>query len=403
MARPSKPAAKRKRKLEMSSENIQLVKPPVNSSKDKKLAGVGVVLVIVGLLGAAQFPAMASRGVGADISGSGATLTWSGGAVQYEATQTLAPDGNELNICESTVTSCTTFRGPGFVAGLLPRAGATSFTVFSYLMGRVDPQDFNKYSELGPGTYKVQMMLHTRDANDPAASTKEPIGPLLEIIVPLTSRPSGNQNNNQNQSPSVQSSRPSPPPVQIEFSGVASASQLLAGNRNFTFEGDDVSDVVAVRVNGKSLPIFNREEDSFDVKLPKLGPGSYSVIIYTATDNWEIPGAIVIGELLPEIRKEAIEETFERSSSELPASAKREIRDMIEATPNLRKITVTAIAVREIVRPDGNKLARARAEAAMDFIERIEPGVIIETKLVYSGDTDIPARGLVFRVAQKKS
>jgi hypothetical protein len=178
---------------------------------------------------------------------------------------------------------------------------------------------------------------------------------------------------------------------------------LLAGNRDFTFEGDNVSEVMAVRVNGKSLPIFNREEDSFDVKLPKLGPGSYSVIIYTATDNWEIPGAIVIAELLPEIRKEEIQESFERSSSELPTSAKREIRDMIEATPNLRKITVTAIAVREIVRPDGNKLAKARAEAALDFIEELEPGVIIETKLVYAGDTDIPARGLVFRVAQKKS
>jgi hypothetical protein len=182
-----------------------------------------------------------------------------------------------------------------------------------------------------------------------------------------------------------------------------SASQLLAGNRNFTFEADDVSDVMAVRVNGRSLPIINREEDSFQVKLPKLGPGTYSVIIYTETDNWEIPGGLVIGELLPEIRKEEIEDSFERSSSELPSTAKREIRDMIEATPNLRKITVTAIAVRDIVRPEGNKLAKARAEAAFEFIQRIEPGVIIKTRLIYSGDTDIPARGLVFRVAQKSS
>jgi hypothetical protein len=273
------------------------------------------------------------------------------------------------------------------VAFKMPAAGSRSYTADT-----VDP--IARGGALSADTYRVQMVLWTN-------GVVAPLGDLLTLN--LGDADDSSMPTYEGDSSTPTESTRSTPPVQITFSTIGSASQLLAGNRNFTFEGDDVSDVVAVRVNGKSLPIFNREEDSFDVKLPKLGPGSYSVIIYTATDNWEIPGAIVIGELLPEIRKEAIEETFERSSSELPASAKREIRDMIEATPNLRKITVTAIAVREIVRPDGNKLAKARAEAAMDFIERIEPGVIIETKLVYAGDTDIPARGLVFRVAQKKS
>jgi hypothetical protein len=45
-----RPGAKRKRKPEMSSEKIEFVKPPVNSSKDKKLAGVGVGLVLLGLI-----------------------------------------------------------------------------------------------------------------------------------------------------------------------------------------------------------------------------------------------------------------------------------------------------------------------------------------------------------------
>jgi hypothetical protein len=197
-------------------------------------------------------------------------------------------------------------------------------------------------------------------------------------------------------------SREVSPRVPIEFSGVASASQLLAGNRNFTFEGQNMKDVMAIRVNGKSLPMFNRTDESFQVKLPKLEPGSYSVTVYTETDNWEVQDAIVIGEYLPEVRKESIQESFEKSSSELPKATKQQIRDMIEATPNLRKITVTAIAFREIVRQDGNKLARARAESALDFIKKLEPGVIIETKLVYRGDTDLSSLGLVFRVAQKK-
>jgi hypothetical protein len=267
-------------------------------------------------------------------------------------------------------------------------------------MGRVDPLDFTKYSEIGPGTYKVQMMMHTRDANDLKVSTKVAVGPLLEIVVPLTQRPTGGQNR-----PPVNSDTPSrsAPPIKIEFSGATSASQLLAGNRNFTFEGSNMKDVMAVRVNGKSLSLFKRTDTSFQVRLPKLEPGSYSVTVYTATANWEVPDAIVIGDYIPEVRREAIQESFEKSSSELPKATKQEIREIIEETPNLRKVTVTAIAYREIVRENGNKLARARAESALEFINKLEPDVIIETKLVYRGDTDLSSRGLVFRVAQKKS
>lgn len=75
----------------------------------------------------------------------------------------------------------------------------------------------------------------------------------------------------------------------------------------------------------------------------------------------------------------------------------------MKATPTLRKITVTAIAYAEILRPNGNKLAKSRAQAAIDFIERVAPGVRIETKLIHRSQTELSPRSLAFRVAQKKS
>jgi hypothetical protein len=388
----------------MSSEKIEFVKPPVNSSKDKKLGIFGAALLIMGFFGVAQVPVTASAPpappVGATgFSVSGSTITWDGTFLFF---QNGGNDYNWISLCtvdENLTEDNQDCTRDSSIINFSPNVQSTSTTFYSdstYRVSTFDPVTQTQASEerfFGTETFVVQLLLER-------SGTLTKVG-LPKFIGPLSPRPTF-------QTPttppvvSATTSRPSTPPIQFEFKGNVSSNALLAGNRNFTFEGDNVSDVLAVRVNGTSLPIFNRKEDSFDVKLPKLSPGSYSVIIYTETDNWEIPGAIVIAELLPEIRREAIEETFERSSSELPSSAKRQIRDIIEATPNLRKITVTAIAVREIVRPDGNKLAKARAEAALEFIQRIEPGVIIETRLVYSGDTDIPARGLVFRVAQKK-
>jgi hypothetical protein len=363
-----------------------LLRPPSFAVSDLKLIVTAIALIVAGSLGLTTALTGASAN-GQTSSIQGTVISWNFDAVAYTSTNQSDANGHVLHFCAESVTDCTS-AGMELVAFKMPAAGSRSYTADT-----VDPIARGG-GALSADTYRVQMVLWTN-------GVVAPVGNLLTLNLGDAGDSSTPTDEGDSSTP-TESTR-STPPVQITFSTIGSASQLLAGNRNFTFEGDDVSDVLAVRVNGKSLPIFNREEDSFDVKLPKLGPGSYSVIIYTATDNWEIPGAIVIGELLPEIRKEAIEETFERSSSELPASAKREIRDMIEATPNLRKITVTAIAVREIVRQDGNKLARARAESALDFIKKLEPGVIIETKLVYRGDTDLSSRGLVFRVAQKKS
>jgi hypothetical protein len=391
----------------MSSENIEFVKPPVNSSKDKKLAGVGVGLVLLGLIGAAQLPVVASDPpVGATgLSVSGSTINWSGTFLFF---QNGGDDYNWIAVCnvdENLSEDNQDCTRDNALQTFSPNPLATSATQYSddtyraFVPGQGGNPPTYEEVAFGPGTFVVQLLLERPDGDGNGVLTK--VG-LPKFIGPLVARPARQTPVNP-VTPPTTASRPSPPPIQFEFKGVASASQILAGNRNFTFEGNNAADVLAVRVNGKSVSIVNRKEDSFQVRLPMLAPGSYPVTIYTATANWEIPDAIVIGELLPEIRREEIQESFERSSSELPSSAKREIRDMIEATPNLRKVTVTAIAFREIVREDGNRLARARAEAALDFIKKIEPGVIIETKLVYRGETELSSRGLVFRVAQKKS
>jgi hypothetical protein len=396
--------------------SIELITPPTTSKRDKRLLAFGAGLVLVGLLGASQLPVTAAGTISnlrIDPNNS-ASIIWDGGPlpvfdlVLNDSRMALSRNGYSVNICEYSAgdpVSCDSF-GPRRITSMDTRGGETEYTLSSWNELRPPTGGSSFSGELGAGQYVVQFVfLETQklssnpDTYGPVVGSTAGLPPIL-LTVPLTTRPTQTR---PQATQTTERSAPAAPTIQIEFKASVSANALLAGNRNFTFEADDVSEVMAVRVNGRSLPIINREEDSFQVKLPKLGPGTYSVIIYTETDNWEIPGGLVIGDLLPEIRKEEIEESFERSSSELPSAAKREIREMIEATPNLRKITVTAIAVREIVRPDGNKLAKARAEAALEFIQRIEPGVIIETKLVYAGDTDTSSRGLVFRVAQKKS
>lgn len=350
------------------------------AQSDVKLIFAAIALFIVGSLGlSAGFTGALADGPSVTVQGT--TISWDFSAVSYTSTGEDDANGHVIHFCEQNATACVLPNT--LIAYKMPAAGAMSYTADTVDNIARGPTD--ALVPLSEGTYRVQMVLWT---NGVAAA----VGNLLTLTLGEGGDPSQTTDRS-----------PSRPPLDITFSGEISASQLLAGNRHFTFEGSNMKDVMAIRVNGKSLPMFKRTDTSFQVRLPKLGPGSYSVIFYTATDNWEIPGAIVIGELLPEVRKEEIQESFEKSSSELPKATKQEIRDIIEATPSLRKITVTAIAFREIVKENGNKLARARAESALDFIEKIDPDVIIETKLVYRGDTDMSSRGLVFRVAQKKN
>jgi hypothetical protein len=218
------------------------------------------------------------------------------------------------------------------------------------------------------------------------------------LDIPLTTQSSGNQG--QPSAPQSATSPP-PPPISLDIAGVASASALQAGKRDFTFNGTNMEDVVAIRVDGRSLPLFDRKSDSVKVRLPKLGPGQYDVIVYTEKGNWEIKGAVEIGEYLPEVRREVLDESFQKYSSELPKQTKQEIRSVIESTPNLKSVTVFAIAKREIIGEDRNKLARSRGAEAFDFVQKLAPDARIKVKLVHYSETDLTPRGLFFRVAQK--
>lgn len=364
---------------------IEYVKPPVTPKKELKLAGLGVSLVVLGLLGTSYFPAVSSGAPVNNITtvtADGATLTFNAGTVAYEATQVLMPQGHQLLICEADATRCDNFGSA--IASVPFSEGVTSITLYS--------DDRKQNGELiGVGTFQAQLLFYTRTPSSEVSV--DVMRTVTTIVRPAQGTPPG---------PSSGSSEaPAPPPISLDISGVASASALQAGKRDFTFEGSNMEDVVAIRVNGKSLPLFARKSDSVKVRLPNLGPGKYSVKVYTETGNWEIQDAIEIGEYLPEVRREVLDESFQKYSSELPKQTKQEIRSVIESTPNLKSVTVFAIAKREIIGEDRNKLARSRGAEAFDFVQKLAPDARIKVKLVHYSETDLTPRGLFFRVAQK--
>lgn len=366
---------------------VEFVKPPETPIRDKRLVSIGASLVVLGLLGTSFFPAVSSGApvnTITSVTASGATLTFDAGAVAYEATQDLMPQGHQLLVCEADATSCDVFNGPKFVTSVPLRAGDTSFTLFS------DGRKFNG-QPIGAGTFQVQLMFHTRTPSSEVSVD------VMRTVTSIARQAPGTPP----APPSGPSEAPAPPPISLDIAGVASASALQAGKRDFTFNGTNMEDVMAIRVDGRSLPLFDRKPDSLKVRLPKLGPGKYDVIVYTEKGNWEIKGAVDIGEFFPEVRKEELDESFAKFSSELPKQTKQEIRQVIESTPNLKAVTVFAIAKREIVGDDQNKLARARGAEAFDFVQKLAPDVRIRVKLVHYSDTDLTPRGLFFRVSQK--
>jgi hypothetical protein len=363
------------------------------------------MLLVAGLLFAAQVPSNASSPISNPVVTDGAALSWTGAWQSYVQGDTSngppqTQVGNMMELCsynESVALTAQVCRN-GNLTSMSFSSGRTSNTFYSDDEYRTRQ---GVAASFGTNRYVVQFVHYNMTTYD-ANYVPEYVGDPLVIQA---SGPRPRQQNNQTpRSPSVSAPADSAPAptVEIKVSGVASASSLLAGKRDFTFEGENMKEVVAIRVNGASLGLFDRTDTSLKVRLPKLAPGKYDVIVYTPTANWTVPGAVEIGELLPIVREEPLDESFEKNSSELPKQTKSEIRAVLEATPTLRKITVTAIARREIVREDGNKLARARAEAALDYIRAREPNVKIETRIVHFSETTLTSRGLFFKVAQKK-
>jgi hypothetical protein len=387
---------------------VEFVKPPETSIRDKRLVSIGAGLVLVGLISGTQFSSTASTiEINPTLGIDNVTISWSSPAEDHVVVpDPYTEDGHLLILCEyvdgtpDAEQQCSSTTTTTRIVGIGLSSTQNSLTLYSYSRFRPPPQGSNVGLELGAGKILAQI-IHSRTATPGnfASITTTPIGGLMILDIPLTSQSSGNQG--QQSAPQSGNQVTAPPPISLDIAGVASASALQAGNRDFTFEGSNMEDVVAIRVNGKSLSLFDRKPDSVKVRLPRLGPGKYDVVVYTEKGNWEIKGAVDIGEYLPEVRKEELDESFEKYSSELPKQTKQEIREVIESTPDLKAVTVFAIAKREIVGDNRNKLARARGAEAFDFVQKLAPDARIKVKLVHYTETDLTPRGLFFRVSQK--
>jgi hypothetical protein len=373
---------KQQRKSKMSSQSIEFVKPPVNSSKDKKLTIMGAGLVIMGLLGFSQIPVTASGGPttqGIDPTDS-ATLIWN-------APTTSSPS-YLLDVFEDNNGQ----RGTIITSVQMP-AGLTSRKLRSYDTLRPPLMDGGFAEPLGAGSYFVDLRLSEGSSGSITG------GPVL-LTVPETS-PSVSPSPSPTP-PTSGFSAPPAPPVAIEMQVSLPATSLFAGNREFSLEAPNMSEVTEMTVNGRPLPIVGRNKKSLKIRVPFLRPGSYSVVVSTETESWIIPNAITIGELPANIKSEGLDESFLKFSSELPSQTKQEIRSLIEDTPDLKSVTVFAIAKREIIGEDRNKLARSRAASAYEFITRIDPEVVVRTEIIHYTEVELTSRGLFFKVTQKK-
>jgi hypothetical protein len=271
--------------------------------------------------------------------------------------------------------------GASLTAIRFPTEGSTSLTVMS-TDGRITMQGEPRVP-LGEGTFKVQMVLWTNGQESEVGT--------YETIVVSASPPA-----------TVSGSAASPPPVTIDMQVSLPANALFSGNREFKFEASNMSEVTEMTVNGRPLPIVSRKKNSLKIRVPFLRPGSYNVTVSTETDSWVIPNAITICELPANIKSEGLDESFLKFSSELPSQTKQEIRSLIEETPDLKIVTVFAIAKREIIGEDRNKLARSRAASAFEFIKRVNPEVRVRTEIIHYTEVELTSRGLFFKVAQKK-
>ena len=239
-------------------------------------------------------PALATtRGAGEPITASGNVISWSGGAVAYEATQEIQPDGNELNICDLGTANCF-FGGTGFLASVPLQAGATSLTVTSTLR-KMDG------SQLGEGTFTAQMTLHTRDGD--GNSTAARVGAGVTIVVPAYVPPS-----NSGGSPSASAS--SPEPVGPPAPAVGMALQASVGS---TVEGTPVSFTgVAMKTGSTYVLQVNSEPVILATgtiaeggrisglpRLPALPPGTHTLRLTTTGSDGSsltISQVFVVGE-----------------------------------------------------------------------------------------------------------
>jgi hypothetical protein len=393
----------------MSAEKIEFVKPPVTPNRERKLAAFGSSLLLVGLLGLATVPGNASAepsNARVDPSDS-ASVIWDNPTPAFSETTVdghIVVYGYMLDIFDTS-----NGQKASAITSMRIQPGVTKLTFYSYSEIRPPAEGSEFGQELGAGSYVVEIRLASTvlDADGkPVLQGGEPeyvntpvsSSAVLMLTVPLTERPA------QNIPPTPTPSREValPPAVDFEIQVTLPSNLLFSGNREFKFEASNMSEVTEMTVNGRPLPIVSRKKNSLKIRVPFLRPGSYNVTVSTETDSWVIPNAITIGELPANIKSEGLDESFLKFSSELPSQTKQEIRSLIEETPDLKSVTVFAIAKREIIGEDRNKLARSRAASAFAFIKRVNPEVRVRTEIIHYTEVELTSRGLFFKVAQKK-
>jgi hypothetical protein len=391
----------------MSSQNIEFVKPPVTSQKEKKIAAFGSVLLLVGLLGLATVPGNASAdpsNVRVDPSDP-ASVIWDNPTPAFSETTV---DGH-IVVYGYMVDIFDTSNGQkaSAITSMRIEPNATKLTFYSYSEIRPPAEGSNFGQELGAGNYVVEIRLASTVLDADGKPVLEggypqyvstPVHNSAVLTIPLTTRPPQNAPT----TPTTSREVSLPPAVDFDMQVALPANLLFSGSREFSFEAPNMSEVTEMTINGRPLPIVSRKKNSLKIRVPFLRPGSYSVVVSTETESWILPNAITIGELPAHIKSEGLDESFLKFSSELPSQTKQEIRSLIEETPDLKSVTVFAIAKREIIGEDRNKLARSRAASAYEFIKRIDPEVRVKTEIIHYTEVELTSRGLFFKVAQKK-
>lgn len=388
----------------MSKEKIEFVKPPTISPQEQRLKRVGAGLLLAGLFAAGLSPSTASGGLNSPTVSNGAEISWTGTWVEYAqvvgANGPESQTGNLMHLCSYDTDfpddqqSCVNSNITSFSF----RAGTTGRTFYTDDTFCDRSGDCNV--SFGTAKYVIQFVYHDM-ATYVAGYEPQLVGSPLVIQATGTRPP-----RNQTPPPSTETvstrSTPAAPPIALDIKVALTAASLVSGPREYKFKTSDPSGVVSMSIDGKAMPILKRTKTALKVRVPLLRPGTYDVAVSSDTDRWVVPNAITIGELPLHIQRAELDESFEKFSSELPKDTKQEIRALVEDTEDLERVTVFAIAKREIIGNDRNKLARSRASSAIEYINDLNPGVRTRTEIIHYTEVDLTSRGLFFQVTKKK-